>query len=50
MSSLIVRWIAPKAAEGASVNYPVKVELSEIPEQLRWGMMAFVDMEMDNWW
>lgn len=37
--------IAPKAAEGSGVNYPVILELSEIPAALRWGMTAFVDIE-----
>lgn len=44
----IVSRIAPKAAEGAGVNYPVTIELREIPEQLRWGMTAFVDIEVGD--
>jgi len=40
--------IAPKAAEGSGVNYPVIVELSEIPAELRWGMTAFVDVELET--
>jgi multidrug efflux pump subunit AcrA (membrane-fusion protein) len=44
----VVSRIAPKAAEGAGVNYPVTIELSEIPEQLRWGMTAFVDIEVKD--
>lgn len=40
--------IAPKAAAGAGVNYPVIIELSEIPAALRWGMTAFVDIELDK--
>ena len=44
----IVKRIAPKAAEGAGVNYPVTIELSDIPEQLRWGMTAFVDIEIGD--
>jgi multidrug efflux pump subunit AcrA (membrane-fusion protein) len=43
----IVISIAPKAAEGSGVNYPVILELSEIPEALRWGMTAFVDIELE---
>lgn len=39
--------IAPKSAEGSGVNYPVIIELSEIPAALRWGMTAFVDIELD---
>ena len=49
MSSLIVSGIAPKAAEWAGVNYPVTIEPNKIPDQLRWDITAFVDMEMDNW-
>jgi len=44
----IVKRIAPKAAEGAGVNYPITIELSEIPGQLRWGMTAFVDIEVGD--
>jgi multidrug resistance efflux pump len=40
--------IAPKAAEGSGVNYPVMLELNEIPPELRWGMTAFVDIELDS--
>jgi len=39
--------IASKAAEGSCVNYPVEIEMDEIPEQLRCGMTAFVDIEVD---
>ncbi len=39
--------IAPKAAEGSGVNYPVIIELSDIPPALRWGMTAFVDIELE---
>ena len=39
--------IGSKAAEGAGVNYPVVVELEEIPEALRWGMTAFVDIQVE---
>jgi multidrug resistance efflux pump len=37
--------IAPKADDGPGVNYPVVLDLSEIPASLRWGMTAFVDIE-----
>jgi multidrug resistance efflux pump len=37
--------IAPKADEGPGVNFPVLLELNEIPASLRWGMTAFVDIE-----
>jgi HlyD family secretion protein len=40
--------IAPKASEGSGVNYPVIVELGEISAELRWGMTAFVDIELDE--
>ena len=39
--------IAPKSAEGAGVNYTAVIELEEIPPALRWGMTAFVDIEVD---
>lgn len=42
-----VKRIAPKAAEGSGVNYPVIIELNEIPAALRWGMTAFVDIELN---
>lgn len=40
--------ISPKSSEGSGVNYTVIVELKEIPEQLRWGMTAFVDIEVSD--
>jgi multidrug resistance efflux pump len=40
--------ISPKSSEGSGVNYTVIVELAEIPEQLRWGMTAFVDIEISE--
>jgi multidrug efflux pump subunit AcrA (membrane-fusion protein) len=43
-----VKSIAPKASEGSGVNYTVIVELDEVPDQLRWGMTAFVDIEVGN--
>ena len=39
--------IAPKAAEGSGVNYPVILAFNEIPPELRWGMTAFVDIELE---
>jgi len=39
--------IAPKDAEGSGVNYPVIIELDEVPDGLRWGMTAFVDIELE---
>ena len=36
--------IALKSAPGSGVNYKVTIELNEIPEGLRWGMTAFVDI------
>ena len=43
----IVESIAPKATEGSGVNYTVILEMTEVPEQLRWGMTAFVDIELE---
>lgn len=40
--------ISPKSSEGSGVNYTVIIELDEIPEQLRWGMTAFVDIEISD--
>ncbi len=39
--------IAQKSTEGAGVNYTVLVELDEAPENLRWGMTAFVDIAVE---
>jgi len=39
--------IAPKADAGSGVNYTVTLELSEIPDGLRWGMTAFIDIELE---
>ena len=39
--------IAPKAAPGSGVNFPVILALNEIPPELRWGMTAFVDIELE---
>lgn len=46
ISGTITR-IAPKAAEGSGVNYTVILEMDEVPDALRWGMTAFVDIELD---
>ncbi len=43
----VVSSIAPKTAQGSGVNYPVVIELSEIPAKLRWGMTAFVDIDKE---
>ncbi|MEW6716147.1 MAG: HlyD family efflux transporter periplasmic adaptor subunit [Chloroflexota bacterium] len=44
INGTVVR-IASKASEGAGVNYRVIIELDEIPQELRWGMTAFVDIQ-----
>jgi HlyD family secretion protein len=43
----VITSIAPKASTGSGVNYTVVVELDELPEQLRWGMTAYVDVELE---
>jgi multidrug efflux pump subunit AcrA (membrane-fusion protein) len=43
-----VIYIANKSDEGSGVNYKVILELNEIPEKVRWGMTAFVDIEIEN--
>lgn len=42
----VVTKIAPKSSEGSGVNYTVTLEFNEIPTGLRWGMTAFVDIEI----
>jgi HlyD family secretion protein len=38
--------IAPRASEGTGVNYTTVIKLDQVPEALRWGMTAFVDIEV----
>jgi HlyD family secretion protein len=38
--------ISPKASEASGVNYTVLVEFDNQPEGLRWGMTAFVDIQV----
>jgi multidrug efflux pump subunit AcrA (membrane-fusion protein) len=40
--------IAVKSSAGSGVNYTVIVELDAIPARLRWGMTAFVDIEVEE--
>ena len=40
--------ISDRASTGSGVNYRVVLELDEIPSGLRWGMTAFVDIEIDS--
>ena len=40
--------IAVKPRAGSGVNYTVVVELEQVPERLRWGMTAFVDIAMED--
>jgi multidrug efflux pump subunit AcrA (membrane-fusion protein) len=40
--------IAVKPKAGTGVNYTVEVELEEIPDRLRWGMTAFVDITVEG--
>lgn len=45
----IVTYIAPKASEGTGVNYPVELKVDgDLPDEVRWGMTAFVDIELDS--
>jgi hypothetical protein len=39
--------LAPKASQGSGVNYKAVIELDEVVDQLRWGMTAFVDIEVE---
>ena len=36
--------IAPKSSKTTGVNYTVTIDLAQIPDGLRWGMTALVDM------
>ena len=38
--------IAPKAKEGTGVNYTVTIQLDQIPDTVRWGMTANVDISV----
>lgn len=41
--------IAPKVAEGAGVNYTVIIKFVESPpDDIRWGMTAFVDIDVEK--
>ncbi len=40
--------ISPRAEEGTGVNFTVIIALDEVPEGLRWGMTAFVDIPIDQ--
>jgi multidrug resistance efflux pump len=40
--------IGVKPRQGSGVNYTVVVELAEVPERLRWGMTAFVDIAVED--
>lgn len=37
--------IAPKVKEGTGVNFTTVIKLDQIPDGLRWGMTAFVDID-----
>jgi len=39
--------IAPKSTGGPGVNFPVVIELDQIPAALRWGMTASIDIALD---
>jgi multidrug efflux pump subunit AcrA (membrane-fusion protein) len=47
LSGRVVR-ISPKSDEGSGVNYTVVVALEAPPAGLRWGMTAFVDIEVQH--
>ena len=46
VSAAVVQ-IASKSDESSGVNYRVVLELDSLPEGLRWGMTAFVDIQVD---
>jgi multidrug efflux pump subunit AcrA (membrane-fusion protein) len=44
----VVKSISPKAAAGSGVNYTAIILLPELPPLLRWGMTAFVDIQVSE--
>lgn len=40
--------IAPKSDDGAGVVFPVIIELDQVPDMLRWGMTAFIDIAIEE--
>jgi len=46
VEGFIIR-ISPKADTSAGVNFPVILDLSEIPASLHWGMTAFIDIKLE---
>ncbi len=40
--------ISPKSSEGAGVNYKTILELNSLSSDVRWGMTAFVDIDVKN--
>ena len=43
----VVMSIAPKSSEGSGVNYKVVILMDEVPGELRWGMTAFTDIQVE---
>jgi len=43
----IIDQMSPMASEGSGVNYTAIINLMDWPEELRWGMTAFVDIYVD---
>jgi HlyD family secretion protein len=44
----LVESIAARSSEGSGVNYTVTIIMDDFPEQLRWGMTAFVDIKVNE--
>jgi len=44
----LVENIAARSSEGSGVNYTVTIIMDDFPEELRWGMTAFVDIKVDE--
>lgn len=40
--------IGKKSTEGSGVNYTIRIELSQVPDGLLWGMTAFVDIQVQK--
>jgi multidrug resistance efflux pump len=41
-----VTQVSPKASTGGGVNYTAIIQVEELPATVRWGMTAFVDVEV----
>jgi multidrug efflux pump subunit AcrA (membrane-fusion protein) len=43
-----VQRIAPKSSRGTGVNYTATITMEDVPDAVRWGMTAFVDIRVNE--